>query len=905
MEDKCGDTIKIDAYHQHFGRIKQTRLSKYRPNTQCVVQVKTAVGRRFVVVFRDIDIEYEPTCDDDYLQIFDGNTTSSPILEGLKKKLCGVKKPPGYYTSSSNEITFLFQSDVWSNEDGFEVLLTTFHEGPCGEEEFRCTNGRCINERLTCDGMNNCGDHSDECNLSPSVVLGIVSSVILITILGIGIILYIRRYGKRKSREKNKKMDSSVTCNNLAEIYNNRTRSALDIHAPLQMKDINITPNTRWYSTKLLHAKREKRKAERVWSNSNLEVHRSIFEEKCSIYTKLLHSSKKEYYTSKVKECGNDSKQLYAVANSVLGKNKEIELSSCANDLELANKFGEFFHAKIQTIRTNLEDLLEQNNSQSDALRADLQFTGNILQEFHPASDQEVMKLIQKSPSKSCCLDPIPRNILKDSVQHFLPIIIQIVNLSLDRSEFPIIFKQAVVKPLLKKPSLDKENLKNYRPVSNLPFISKIVEKVVACRIEDHLMSNCLHDPLQSAYRAFHSTETALLKVHHDVVVALDKGLCSVLIMLDLSAAFDVIDHGILFRRLEHSYGICGSALQWMKSYLDQRSQTIAIGSSFSESKELTIGVPQGSVLGPKIYCMFSKPISDICLRHSMRYHCYADDTQIYLVIEPLKNLDDITSRLTVCLNDIRDWMNVNLLKLNEDKTELMVFAPKNKIDEIRDFKLTFGDNIIYDAQFIKNLGAHFDKTLSMEKQCNQISKSCYFHLRNIGRIRHLLPEELCKTLINSLVTSRLDYGNALLFGVNKFLIEKLQRVQNAAARIVSRVRSKQEHISPVLQELHWLPVVYRIEFKVLVYVYKALHGLSPSYLTELVSFYRPTRVLRSESASLLPVPIVRTKTYGERRFDKSAATLWNNLPLTLRNCDSLSSFRKQLKIYLFKKAYL
>ncbi|KAK3109110.1 hypothetical protein FSP39_023289 [Pinctada imbricata] len=541
----------------------------------------------------------------------------------------------------------------------------------------------------------------------------------------------------------------------------------------------------------------------------------------------------------------------------------------------------------------------------NELYKSDLQFTGNILQEFHPASDQEVMKLIQKSPSKSCCLDPIPTNILKDSVQHFLPIITQIVNLSLDRSEFPIIFKQAVVKPLLKKPSLDKESLKNYRPVSNLPFISKIVEKVVACRIEDHLMSNCLHDPLQSAYRAFHSTETALLKVHHDVVVALDKGLCSVLIMLDLSAAFDVIDHGILFRRLEYSYGICGSALQWMKSYLDQRSQTIAIGSSFSESKELTIGVPQGSVLGPKIYCMFSKPISDICLRHSMRYHCYADDTQIYLVIEPLKNLDDITSRLTVCLNDIRDWMNVNLLKLNEDKTELMVFAPKNKIDEIRDFKLTFGDNIIYDAQFIKNLGAHFDKTLSMEKQCNQVSKSCYFHLRNIGRIRHLLSEELCKTLINSLVTSRLDYGNALLFGVNKFLIEKLQRVQNAAARIVSRVRSKQEHISPVLQELHWLPVVYRIEFKELVYVYKALHGLAPSYLTELVSFYRPTRVLRSESASLLPVPIVRTKTYGERRFDKSAATLWNNLPLTLRNCDRLSSFRKQLKTYLFKKAYL
>ena len=153
------------------------------------------------------------------------------------------------------------------------------------------------------------------------------------------------------------------------------------------------------------------------------------------------------------------------------------------------------------------------------------------------------------------------------------------------------------VKPLLKKPSLDKELLKNYRPVSNLPYISKVIEKVVAKRLDDHINENSLYDNLQSAYRAFHSTETALLRVHHDIAASLDMGNCVALVMLDLSAAFDLIDHTILLRRLELSYGISGTALKWLRSYLSGRSQCISIASSLSEPKNLDIGVPQGSVL--------------------------------------------------------------------------------------------------------------------------------------------------------------------------------------------------------------------------------------------------------------------------------------------------------------------
>ena len=225
--------------------------------------------------------------------------------------------------------------------------------------------------------------------------------------------------------------------------------------------------------------------------------------------------------------------------------------------------------------------------------------------------------------------------------------------MSLSTSVVLTSFKRAIVRPLSKKPALEKDILKNYRPVSNLPFISKVLEKVVESRLENHLASNYLHDRVQSAYRAGHSTETALLRVHHDITRALNKNRCAVLVMLDLSAAFDVIDHTILRKRLEYSFGISGGALQWLLSYLQDRTQRIAIGSVLSDEFHLQCGVPQGFVLGPNLYYIFSKPIAEICRRHNMSYHFYANDTQLYLVFEPLENWIDISKRFEDSLTDI------------------------------------------------------------------------------------------------------------------------------------------------------------------------------------------------------------------------------------------------------------
>ena len=228
---------------------------------------------------------------------------------------------------------------------------------------------------------------------------------------------------------------------------------------------------------------------------------------------------------------------------------------------------------------------------------------------------------------------------------------------------------------MIKKHNLDPEDLKNYRAVSGLNFVSKTIERIVAKQIKSHIATHNLDNTYQSAYKSGHSTETALLKITDDINLNLSQNIPTGVVLLDLSAAFDTIDHHTLLRELSYSYGIGGMVHKWFGSYLSDRTQSVKIADSLSDPQSLIFGVPQGSVLGPILFTMYTKALSSVISKFEcIKHHLYADDTQIYVAITP-KNASHNIPVLQECLVAVRDWMALNKLKLNPDKTEFIVFG--------------------------------------------------------------------------------------------------------------------------------------------------------------------------------------------------------------------------------------
>ncbi len=521
---------------------------------------------------------------------------------------------------------------------------------------------------------------------------------------------------------------------------------------------------------------------------------------------------------------------------------------------------------------------------------------GSLLCSFTPATTTEVNNAIMKYANKSCELDPVPTWLVKKCLPELLPLITGIINTSLQTGNFPSTFKKAIIRPILKKSNLDPEEMKNYRPISNLHFISKILEKIVSNRIEDHLLTNDLHDPLQSAYRTAHSTETALLKVNNDILASLDKGQCTLLASLDLSAAFDTVDHAILITRLRNTYGIRNSALAWFESYLDNRQHQISINSSLSQTRTARYGVPQGSVLGARMYTMYTKPLSVIFNSHDVRYHAYADDTQVYIQCDNSPTcITHALARLGSCIEDACAWMKINALKLNETKTEFIVFSRNGESSE---HHLCINDTTIPPTKTIKNLGISLDCTMTLEHQISAACRSTNYQLRKIKYIRRYLTNYALQTLVQSTALPKLDYCNSLYAGLPQKSTRKLQLVQNSAARIITGT-ARRDHITPILYDLNWLPITKKCQHKLLVLTYKALHDAAPKYFCDMLDWYTPARSLRSESVPSLVPRRNTTVKYGKRLSDTSTAVIWNSLPKNIRLTSSLSQYKRLLKSYL------
>ena len=689
---------------------------------------------------------------------------------------------------------------------------------------------------------------------------------------------------------------STMSPSALFDLYDGTLRCIVDEHLPVEEVSVRDRPLTPWFDNDCRAAKRKVRMLERRYRRTHSAMDCMAWVRQLERKRDLLERKEERYWNEKIASNAGKPKKLWSLLNSLQQKDRANQRP--ASDGISAESLSDFFRDKVEKVR----DETSTADPPTFTKLTDASFVS-----FRECSMEEVRRFLIQSPPKSCSLDPLPTFILREFMDELLPFIHIMCNISMQHGVLPESQKSAIVTPILKKYDLDPDDVRNYRPISNLTFLSKVIERIVASQLTGYLQENKLFPDLQSAYRQGHSTETALLKIFSDILDAADSAQVTLLGLLDLSAAFDTVDHNILLTRLQVSYGVSRSALAWIASFILHRSQSVNFNGQISARLQMRYGVPQGSVLGPLLFILYTADVISIATSHGIGAHSYADDSQLYLHC-PSTNQSTAVTRLAECIESVERWMRSNRLKLNSDKTQFMWLGSKQQLAKIETECMQIGEHCIKFSTSAKNLGVTFDPELKMDLHVNNITRSCFFQLRQLRSIRRSLTMEATKTLVHSLVSSRVDYCNSIFYGATNAVLRRLQSVLIAAARLITNTR-KFDHITPVLRDqLHWLPIRQRITFKIATFVRNSLHGRGPIYLSRScipISVIGARAHLRSAARGHLATPRTRTRRFGPGSFRVSGPAVWNSLPEDIANPElSLEHFKTGLKTHLFRLAY-
>jgi len=356
-----------------------------------------------------------------------------------------------------------------------------------------------------------------------------------------------------------------VCTDDLVLLYNTHLADSFNLFAPLKTCLVSFTHSAPWFTPELCKMKAAGRQLERLSRKTGLTVHALAYSDHVSTYKESFNQAKTMYYSTIIDRGFNNPRALFSTFNKLTKPNKTFPLTSST---KLCCEFLEFFQSKISLIYNQLQT---NQTTLDDAALTLCPTLNRSFSVFLPVDEQDVFDLVSKSRATTCFLDPMPTPLVKDCLSVLCPLLVQITNSSLALGSVPLSLKTAAITPILKKPGVAAEDFKDYRPISNLPFIAKLLERTVAKQLQEYLNCHGFWEKFQSGFRAMHSTETALVKVVNNLLMAADAGHVSILILLDLTAAFDTVCHNHLLSRLESLLGISGVPLSWFKSYLTDR----------------------------------------------------------------------------------------------------------------------------------------------------------------------------------------------------------------------------------------------------------------------------------------------------------------------------------------------
>lgn len=656
-------------------------------------------------------------------------------------------------------------------------------------------------------------------------------------------------------------------------------------HAPIVTKLVHTVTRPPWMDSEYVDLRKQRRILYKKWKKDKTPENRANFEKLRSDARVQANEKRCNYYQDSIKSSGGSQKELFRVFNSLIDGNKKSQLPFCEDTKVLASKFNNYFIQKIENIRHNLDTPVVNINSVGNNA------VNSMFNSFKVVTMEDLQKQIKCGKIKTSQTDPLPAYLLRSSIEQLAPSMLHLVNTSLATGSMEGM-KDSIIVPILKKDGLDLDELSNYRPVCGGLYVDKLIQKSVLVQLNDYMTFYDLHIPYQSGYKSNHSCETVLLSILDSILLHLDEGSCCLVLLLDLSAAFDTVDLDKLISILSDDLGLGGTVLEWFKSFLYGRKQATSVNGCRSEFKDVKYGVPQGSVLGPVLFNIYIRKFIQLLRDAGFTVHGYADDHQVISSFRISFQYHALGYSLPRCMNIISQFMSSYFLKLNAGKSKLLIFSPQNIQDNICFDSVYLGSNLFLPVSFeAMNLGVKLDSQLSFSSHISMLLAQSYKHVSNIGRIRRYLTKDEIRTLVYALVMCRIDNCNSLLYGISELELSRLQKLQNSCARIIYG-RRKFEHVTDIFNELHWLPVKRRIIFKALMFVFKVFLNVAPIYLSNCLE-------ISDVENRILHVPKTLT-SYGDRAFRNFAPRLWNALPVFLRNSNSISFFSSQLKHHLF-----
>jgi hypothetical protein len=682
-------------------------------------------------------------------------------------------------------------------------------------------------------------------------------------------------------------LNPSVAYDNFSTLF----KSIFDTYFPERIIKLSnrMTPRHEWMTKGLLKSCAKKSKLYRKFCKSQCEIMHKKYIAYRNKLKSLLRIAENKFYCEKFNSISGNIRATWKLLGSVLNNNPYLNVGQCfnidGNDIVdkkvIVERFNDYFvnignrlASAIPSTNINFSQYLKSPNLNSFA--------------YHNTSAAEIIDIVScfKSKWSSGC-DDIPVNIVKSSIVYLAEPLSRLINSSFLSGIFPDSLKIAKVCPVFKNG--EKSLFSNYRPISILPSFSKIYEKIISLRLMSFLEDKHILVDNQFGFRKNRSTFMAIMEMFDRISSAVDNGEYSVGIFIDLSKAFDTINHSILLEKLHH-YGIRGIALDWFRSYLQSRQQYVFLNGVSSSLKYIDCGVPQGSILGPLLFILYINDIincSDI-----LRLILFADDTNIFYSNSDICKLESIVN---LELSKLSTWFKANKLSLNATKTNYMLFGTKSLAKNDKSLNLKLDGNALERTGCTKFLGVFFDDKLTWHQHINHVAGKISRGLGMIGRVRNMLPFSVLRTLYYSLIYPYLNYCCLIWGGASATALHKIEVLQNRSIRLITRAPFRSSS-GPIYKRLNLLNIVDIRQLQIAVFMFKVKHNLLPSCCLNYFKLNSVSYSLRV--VNYFAIQSFRTKI-REQSISVAGPRVWATISVNIQNSASVASFKRCFSNYV------